>query len=96
MSKNNQLEYDFSGMNKYLTGVHKTEVQTQIDKTILAVLGERKKYMKLLKGHSDDFYTKFNMVTSRPRLAQSIKIERAEIVVKSDADSDDSVSRLQR
>ena len=60
MAKNNQLEHDINHMNKYLASTHKTEIQTQIDTTMKSVLGERKKYLKLLKAHSDTFYERLD------------------------------------
>lgn len=50
-ARHNEIEYEFSNMKKFIAGGHKQEIQNQIDSTIQAVLGDRKKYMKLLKEH---------------------------------------------
>lgn len=92
MAKNNQLQFDFDSMNKYLTGIHKTEVQEQIDNTIQAVFGNRKKFMKQLKSYQDGFYDNLGK-DGEDKLGKFVK--RSSIVLN-DEDSDDSVLRMKK
>lgn len=56
-----------------------------------AVFGNRKKFMKQLKSYQDNFYDNLGKTD-----ALGNKVKRSSIIVNSDEDSDDSISRLRK
>ena len=73
-------------------------MQAQIDETLQAVLGDRKKYMKLLKNYSTDFYK--NLGRETPSDGEFIipKNFRQTVIQldSNDEESDNSIERMKR